>query len=367
MILNGLATALIGASSYNMQCLVAPSRSEVDLAHSEDTWLDIGVPSVRNLRHISRSRVALWLVLALSTIPLHLLWNSAIFSTLQNNSYTVVGVSTDTLQNQYFNCSDLPGMDASYQAFVCGLYTSASGRSKAILPLTRLELGECIQQYGTDIQSKWSNLVVAFDRADLDDSCQVSPIITDNEDDEAHFLAYDTSGIFWSRGYRCYEVEGFDHTDQIFFPKGVTPIYYAPSLYNESSSFYQGSYVVDHCFAMKSSEVCKLGFSLPILILVACSNAIKLFAMIYTFKIVKAQHIMTLGDAIASFLEVPDDTTIGCCLKRRASFKTTSFRFQTRTIPPRVYIARDAKNGKLLQLIWFRAVSMRRWTSILLM
>lgn len=56
-----------------MQCLVAPSRAEVDKAHSKGTYLDIAVPSVRNLRLISKYKVFLWLVLAVSSVPLHLM------------------------------------------------------------------------------------------------------------------------------------------------------------------------------------------------------------------------------------------------------------------------------------------------------
>ena len=71
--INTLSTALLAASNYCMQCLSSPTRKEVDQAHSHYTWLDIGVPSVRNLRRIARKRVILWWLLAFSGIPLHLL------------------------------------------------------------------------------------------------------------------------------------------------------------------------------------------------------------------------------------------------------------------------------------------------------
>ena len=85
VVLNGLATVLIDASNYNMQCLSAPTRGEVDKAHRDGTSLDIGVHSIRNIRYISGRRMVLWIVLCFSIVPLHLLWNSAIFSTFQNN------------------------------------------------------------------------------------------------------------------------------------------------------------------------------------------------------------------------------------------------------------------------------------------
>lgn len=59
--------------TIQVQCLVAPNRADIDRAHAKGVWLDVGVPSIRNLRHISRLRSCLWTLLALSSLPLHLL------------------------------------------------------------------------------------------------------------------------------------------------------------------------------------------------------------------------------------------------------------------------------------------------------
>ena len=72
-VVNVLSTALLGASNYCMQCLTAPTRQEVDKAHRQKRLLRIGVPSMRNLKAISRDRVVLWIGLALTALPLHFL------------------------------------------------------------------------------------------------------------------------------------------------------------------------------------------------------------------------------------------------------------------------------------------------------
>lgn len=72
-IINILSTLLLGASNYSMQCLSAPTRTEVNAAHAKRKWLDIGIPSVRNLGRISGRRALLWVLLASSSLPLHLL------------------------------------------------------------------------------------------------------------------------------------------------------------------------------------------------------------------------------------------------------------------------------------------------------
>ena len=76
VIINVLSTILLAGSNYCMQCLSAPTRKEVDAAHKQHHWLDIGVSSVRNVIRPTRTnitRTVIWLLLGLSSLPLHLL------------------------------------------------------------------------------------------------------------------------------------------------------------------------------------------------------------------------------------------------------------------------------------------------------
>jgi len=72
--INALSTLLLSGSNYTQQCLAAPTRSEIDAAHARRRWLDIGVPSVRNLFKIKPGRRLLWIAIGLTSIPLHLLY-----------------------------------------------------------------------------------------------------------------------------------------------------------------------------------------------------------------------------------------------------------------------------------------------------
>jgi hypothetical protein len=71
--INALSTVLLSMSNYTMQVLNSPTRQEVDKAHKRGKWLDIGLLSLHNLRIISRKRAILCLIMALSSMPLHLL------------------------------------------------------------------------------------------------------------------------------------------------------------------------------------------------------------------------------------------------------------------------------------------------------
>lgn len=71
--INTVSAVLLSASNYCMQCLSAPTRKETDKAHANGKWVDIGVPSIRNLKTIGKRKLFFWWCLGLSSIPLHLL------------------------------------------------------------------------------------------------------------------------------------------------------------------------------------------------------------------------------------------------------------------------------------------------------
>ena len=72
--INALSTVLLSGSNYTQQCLAAPTRSEIDTAHARVRWMDIGVPSIRNLFRIKAERTLLWIAIGITSIPLHLLY-----------------------------------------------------------------------------------------------------------------------------------------------------------------------------------------------------------------------------------------------------------------------------------------------------
>lgn len=73
LLINLLSTGMLSASNYCMQLQAAPTRANVNDAHTAGKWLDIGVPSLRNLLHINGWRKVSWALLAFSSIPIHLM------------------------------------------------------------------------------------------------------------------------------------------------------------------------------------------------------------------------------------------------------------------------------------------------------
>jgi hypothetical protein len=82
LLLNIVSTCINASSNFFMQILNAPTRKGVNQAHSrQQIALQIGVSSIRNGFHVSRWKSICWFLFSLSSLPIHLLFNSAIFET----------------------------------------------------------------------------------------------------------------------------------------------------------------------------------------------------------------------------------------------------------------------------------------------
>lgn len=76
---------------------------------------------------------------------------------------------------------------------------------------------------------------------------------------------------------------------------------------------------VDRCLSRKVDETCQLLFSLPICLIVVLCNAIKVVCMFLTAYDGRREILLTVGDAISSFLNNPDATSEGRCLLPKSS------------------------------------------------
>ncbi|KAJ5155144.1 hypothetical protein N7492_007947 [Penicillium capsulatum] len=82
------------------------------------------------------------------------------------------------------------------------------------------------------------------------------------------------------------------------------------------------NFPVSHCLSKDAKQRCQLLFSLPIAIIVLACNCIKLICMFLAAKSVNRREVLlTVGDAVASFLTRPDPTTRGRCLLSHADVR----------------------------------------------
>ncbi|KAF2683140.1 hypothetical protein K458DRAFT_390412 [Lentithecium fluviatile CBS 122367] len=304
LLINILSTILLSSSNYCMQCLSAPTRKEVDEAHARRVWLDIGVPSIHNLSRISIKRVILWFLLGLSSLPLHLFYNSAVFSSIAANDYFALSVSESFIKDpECFNCDSVKGPWSMKSAPVRRMWEKA--RDNTLDNLTNIE---CIEQYAVMLQSKRRNVLLV------------------GSDDK--FPPANESG---SGGSRVYAID-YVSANNAALPE------HAPYMFNwicsmpnnfdsygrercldklddvkSASDSWTVLFPVDYCLSERTGH-CKLQYMPSITILVTVLNLFKAVLIFYTAFGIAEEPLMTMGDAVASFLKKEDLTTKGMCL-----------------------------------------------------
>ncbi|RMZ81806.1 hypothetical protein DV738_g2021, partial [Chaetothyriales sp. CBS 135597] len=229
--INILSTLLLGGSNYCMQCLSAPTREEVDKAHAKGTYLDIGVPNLRNLRAIAVHKQLMWWILGLTSIPLHLVYNSAFYSSLSNNDYNILIVTPDFVTGGAFDLAAAINASATltypvYDATIPRIYDSKPSSTTAC---------------------------------------------------DAYVSEIEAASDEWE-------------------PWG---------------------YQVQYCISETVDESCSLNGNILIIITVIACNAVKAALMLFVAFRLHGSPLITIGDAVASFLQRPDLTTEGLCLLTR--------------------------------------------------
>jgi hypothetical protein len=73
LVINILSTLLLTGSNAFMAAFSCPSREEVDKAHRRGRFLHVGSFSLGNLRAVAKRKGFVVLILALSSVPFHLL------------------------------------------------------------------------------------------------------------------------------------------------------------------------------------------------------------------------------------------------------------------------------------------------------
>lgn len=77
--INIFSTCVLASSNFFMQIVSSPTRKEIDHAHRSLHSLEIGVSSFKNLGALSWFKILAWAGLFLTSVPIHILFNSAIY------------------------------------------------------------------------------------------------------------------------------------------------------------------------------------------------------------------------------------------------------------------------------------------------
>ncbi|CAD0099609.1 unnamed protein product [Aureobasidium mustum] len=314
--INILSTLLLGASNNCTQLLVAPTRKDIDDAHAAGKYLDVGVSSMRNVLAVSRWRQWLCACLFLSSIPLHLLYNSVIFSTLSASSYMAAVVTDDFLEGAAWNNSRLDLLQESEttgQRQLARLQNSTD-------QLRRLENKDCIRAYGTNVlQSSWKNVLVVSDanvtgpliRAyyhhvdlaanDLSWICGKQAIAVTSECDTKLMLS----------NPRDWTIRDMETNQDKELVVGLGSSLYGSSMFGSGPTgpWFEAS--VQYCLAEEAKERCGVKISTPLLGTVLLCNLIKVACLTYALLVRDFDPMATVGDLISSYLDDHDPYTHG--------------------------------------------------------
>ncbi|CAG8135921.1 unnamed protein product [Penicillium salamii] len=298
LIINALSTCMLGASNYCMQSLVAPTREEVDACHAQGKWLDIGNASVRNLFSIAKSRTLLWLVLMITATPFHVLYNSIVFESLGTNEFAmfigphdltsqnVMSLTTPGLENCFVPSHGLGINDREIGSVSWEEYSSAIARGD-YKPLT---LEECRSITENSNAAGTKVLTVLVKELSVEDG------------GDRAILGTGLTG-------------GFPNSKSHLFLNSEQSLAIEGGALSDPISTAVSVFTSQECLEISAEEKCQLLLSPAICIVVALTAAVKVIAMFLAARISRSRSVplLTVGDAVASFMTRPDLTTMGFC------------------------------------------------------
>ncbi|KAL1842642.1 hypothetical protein VTJ49DRAFT_4553 [Mycothermus thermophilus] len=265
VVVSVLGVVLLAGAHYAFQVLTSPTRDDVSFAHNRHAWLDIGVPSFRNLRHIETGRAVLAVVVLASAVCVQVMYNAVIYVSQTAPDWKVAHVSESFTKGATFTVFNSNDTRLLNRAELLSLQKLAVRNE-----LIHLTPSTCVNHFNNgEYQQDYSAVLVVT----KDGNDNVQPL---------------------SRNM-------------------ITGLTIDPS-----------NTIVQHCLALPApAPTCEINLNAPLLGTVALLNSVVVVATAAVlFKRPSFfRPLATLGDAIASFLEDPDPTTRGACLLSKADVR----------------------------------------------
>lgn len=244
--------------------------------------------------------------------------------------------------------------------------------------LTYLENRQCIDAYGTQYQSRYRNLLLIADDLPVSDtslfwSYRARPTVKNSY----CWIRLGLPGLECLgnlNGSICSQRElqriheaswhvGQNTTDSKICRRGSLDDINAESgpQYNIPVGDGYSGFNISGCWAEKApSYLCRVTVNFWLLEVVIASNAMKLILMVIAVSKFNQPTLVTLGDAVASFLERPDHQFSGRCLATHYDLRwwflyNRSNRYELRQPTSWIY------NPKFFTLRWFSAPSYSQW------
>jgi hypothetical protein len=293
---------------------------------------------MRNFRVLSSKKILLWLLLAVSSLPLHLFYNSTVFSSVQANSYDVFSVNESYLSQSGPGNVDTVD-EGAYNVDHPDAYNISVELHQKLLNSTLQNLSniDCINAYAQIFQTTQGNLLLVTNTSSnrlIEEELVFSPANhAQGCTDAYHWICLDADN----------DIQDTDLCGTTACPNLIPGIRANPSNW---SVFHDQ---IQYCLSEPVDQNCKLQFNVRFAVIVIIFNAIKTAIMAYSAFGVSRTPLMTVGDAITSFLEREDSAARGRCLLSRSNVERLQF-LEPQPIPF------SSKRKR-----WYAAASAGRW------
>lgn len=225
-------------------------------------------------------------------------YNSVIFASISNNQYYVMRVNTAFTEGGPYNLSKSSIMTSLRQAVLSKQNTWEV-----------LDNANCIKAYASDFQSTRSNLLLVTSDKTSTATAHVESLELVGHNRKTYGCAPDSYS--WICAKPICKTSCKNRYQQEVLPY---PSSWAPQKFRGDSS------PISHCLSQKTIEHCKLHFSVHLIIVIVVFNILKAVSMCYAVFGIMEEPLMTLGDAVSSFLARRDASTLGCCLFTKNAF-----------------------------------------------
>lgn len=311
-----------------MQILTAPTKEVIDKAHSRGEYLEVGVQSLHNLTRsfFSRTKGFFWVLLSLSSIPIHLFLNASIYTVhVSTNNFFVVATEPFVRGAEFevpgvgANLLDweVPGLLEHPNRFIGEVARNATSWSNMSVnacmdiyndpyqPLRKhRNVVMVVQEPGNSSTRGWKTSEVRSDLSPSNQSDTVSSLFLMTElwltDD---YIQWSEAGVgvgqpFTEEDKIAYELR-LDVSTAVMKTKFTSGPEELEALY---------------CLVEPIEEACGVRISNVALLASWIFTALK--ALVCLVVVIKFRHenpLVTPGEAVDSFISAPDASTAGMC------------------------------------------------------
>lgn len=169
-------------------------------------------------------------------------------------------------------------------------------QNNGTINLKRLDIAECVRKYNHEFVSDWRNVLLISNATNgtnawnTQDQDAVVAVVTDN------------IGIEHPYWFCAWETDDATCTPQLIIDSGLWSIVIHGDVIDPPT-------IVKYCLAESIEPHCKVTFNVFMLVISVMCNAAKAAAFLLILLLPGFKPLITVGDAIASFLTYPDLAT----------------------------------------------------------